>query len=313
MFAPAAAPAEGGCCAARGCSAEKQAACSAEKKAACAAASACTDVEECCQSKPAGEKPFPIAHNKGAKPIAVDLTGTSRDPAAFALIAFYARNMFNLTMLPPLVYFVLALASVDGKTKYICACGQSKNFPYCDGSHRAYNAEHGTSVGPTVVSKESTGKDTVWVCACGEAKGRVDGNPMCDGSHRKLPENQKPAEPAAAVPAATAAAPVAEAAPTAEAAAEPVVEASAEPVAEVASPAAAAEPAAVAERTAPVEAAVEPAAEAAAPAADAAAEAAAEPAVAVDSDAAESQPEGSDKPAASMLSSSYVEVKPDEE
>ena len=27
----------------------------------------------------------------------------------------------------------------------------SKNYPYCDGSHTAYNREHGTNLGPTVV------------------------------------------------------------------------------------------------------------------------------------------------------------------
>ena len=120
-------------------------------------------------------------------------------------------------MLPIVLFsflrFVVAVSRVspDGKTKYICTCGQSKNFPYCDGSHRAYNAEHGTSVAPKAVSKESTGKDQVWVCACGLAKGRAEGEPFCDGSHKSLAANQ---------PAAAAAAAVAEAEKPAEAAAE---------------------------------------------------------------------------------------------
>ncbi len=36
--------------------------------------------------------------------------------------------------------------------KAYCRCWQSKNFPYCDGSHRQYNAEHGDHLGPIVVT-----------------------------------------------------------------------------------------------------------------------------------------------------------------
>ena len=62
-------PAQKAECAAKGCSAEKQAACAA--KSACCKGG---DIEDagCCQNKEA----YPIAHNKGSKPIAVDLTGT---------------------------------------------------------------------------------------------------------------------------------------------------------------------------------------------------------------------------------------------
>ena len=29
-----------------------------------------------------------------------------------------------------------------GTTLYLCSCGESKKFPYCDGSHKAANARN---------------------------------------------------------------------------------------------------------------------------------------------------------------------------
>ena len=59
-------------------------------------------------------------------------------------------------------------------TKAYCACGQSKNLPYCDGSHR------GTDYKPFVVKIEKDGP--VAICACRQSKNR----PFCDGTHRDL-------------------------------------------------------------------------------------------------------------------------------
>jgi CDGSH-type Zn-finger protein len=62
----------------------------------------------------------------------------------------------------------------EGKTYYWCACGRSKNQPFCDGSHQ------GTSFSPEAYTAEKTG--TVYLCGC-----KKTGNtPMCDGSHNKL-------------------------------------------------------------------------------------------------------------------------------
>ncbi len=59
-------------------------------------------------------------------------------------------------------------------TKVWCACGRSKNQPYCDGSHQGS--------GFTPIRVEITEKKTVAWCGC-----RQSGNkPFCDGSHRKL-------------------------------------------------------------------------------------------------------------------------------
>ena len=56
-----------------------------------------------------------------------------------------------------------------------CACGRSKNQPFCDGSHE------GTGLQPKKVS--ITEAKTVAWCACKHSKT----HPFCDGSHSRLP------------------------------------------------------------------------------------------------------------------------------
>jgi CDGSH-type Zn-finger protein len=61
-----------------------------------------------------------------------------------------------------------------GKTYYWCSCGQSKNQPFCDGTHK------GTTFAPTPYTAEKDG--TVYFCGCKHSgKGA-----LCDGSHAKL-------------------------------------------------------------------------------------------------------------------------------
>jgi CDGSH-type Zn-finger protein len=61
-----------------------------------------------------------------------------------------------------------------GKTYYWCSCGQSKNQPFCDGSHK------GSEFSPTQYKAEKDG--TVYFCGCkNSGKGA-----LCDGSHSKL-------------------------------------------------------------------------------------------------------------------------------
>ena len=67
-----------------------------------------------------------------------------------------------------------------GQTIYFCSCGQSKKFPYCDGSHRAYNAANGTSLVPIPITNEDAADKDVWACMCGHSKNR----PFCDGAHK---------------------------------------------------------------------------------------------------------------------------------
>lgn len=55
-----------------------------------------------------------------------------------------------------------------------CACGESKNQPFCDGAHRT------TSFTPEMFNLAE--EQTVALCACK----RNGGGPFCNGSHSTL-------------------------------------------------------------------------------------------------------------------------------
>lgn len=61
-----------------------------------------------------------------------------------------------------------------GKTYYWCACGRSKNQPFCDGSHK------GTGFSPVSFTAEKAEK--VFLCGCKHSAKK----PFCDGGHKKL-------------------------------------------------------------------------------------------------------------------------------
>ena len=61
-----------------------------------------------------------------------------------------------------------------GKTYAWCACGGSKNQPFCDGSHK------GTSLAPKMYKAETAG--TVYFCGCKNSKAGA----ACDGTHKTL-------------------------------------------------------------------------------------------------------------------------------
>lgn len=61
-----------------------------------------------------------------------------------------------------------------GKTYAWCACGLSKNQPFCDGSHKT------TEMKPQVFTAEKDG--TQYLCGCKHTKSA----PFCDGSHKTL-------------------------------------------------------------------------------------------------------------------------------
>lgn len=76
-----------------------------------------------------------------------------------------------------------------GKDYYWCACGRSKNQPFCDGSHV------GTPFTPKKFSPNESGD--AYLCMCK----RTNTAPHCDGTHQTLePETDAPSAPATAAP-----------------------------------------------------------------------------------------------------------------
>ncbi len=68
----------------------------------------------------------------------------------------------------------IKIALENGKTYYWCACGRSKNQPFCDGSHKV------TTITPLAFTvTESKEK---MLCRCKQTANP----PYCDGSHKKL-------------------------------------------------------------------------------------------------------------------------------
>lgn len=66
--------------------------------------------------------------------------------------------------------------TIERGKKAFCACGESENKPYCDGSHD----RKGTGKTPCVV--EITEEKRYAICQCGQS-----GNaPHCDGTHNKV-------------------------------------------------------------------------------------------------------------------------------
>jgi len=66
------------------------------------------------------------------------------------------------------------VAVETGKTYFWCACGNSKNQPFCDGSHK------GSEFSPTRYTAEKDA--TVYFCGCKHSQNGA----LCDGSHKAL-------------------------------------------------------------------------------------------------------------------------------
>jgi CDGSH-type Zn-finger protein len=67
-----------------------------------------------------------------------------------------------------------AVEVAPGKEYFWCACGLSKNQPFCDGAHKA------TDITPMKYTTNQ--KKTAYFCGCKATKNR----PLCDGTHKKV-------------------------------------------------------------------------------------------------------------------------------
>ena len=68
----------------------------------------------------------------------------------------------------------LSVSLTKGEAYLWCACGMSKNEPFCDGSH------HGTKFKPQKFTVKRTG--TTRLCNCKKS----NGTPFCDDTHLSL-------------------------------------------------------------------------------------------------------------------------------
>ncbi len=67
------------------------------------------------------------------------------------------------------------VGTIPEGTHRLCACGESANKPYCDGSH----GRTGSARTPALFKAEADSQ--VAVCQCG----RSGNAPLCDGSHQR--------------------------------------------------------------------------------------------------------------------------------
>lgn len=61
-----------------------------------------------------------------------------------------------------------------GRKYFWCACGRSRNQPFCDGSHK------GTGLSP--VAFEAPASKKLYFCGCKQTRKQ----PLCDGTHNAL-------------------------------------------------------------------------------------------------------------------------------
>ena len=87
------------------------------------------------------------------------------------------------TSRPPLAPKVLSSAKITlgpSEEKWMCNCGLSKNFPYCDGSHSS--PANKTGLKPSPLKNTTDAAKDFYVCQCGHS-GKF---PLCDGTHKKV-------------------------------------------------------------------------------------------------------------------------------
>lgn len=81
----------------------------------------------------------------------------------------------NEKPLPEIAGRLPALLDLEPGEYHWCACGRSRNQPFCDGSHVGSGFE---PLRITVTRKTGT----LWLCTCKRSRQP----PFCDGAHNKL-------------------------------------------------------------------------------------------------------------------------------
>lgn len=68
-----------------------------------------------------------------------------------------------------------------GKKYFWCSCRFSANQPFCDGAHKAFRNEDGSSIMKSIhyVADETK---TLYFCGCKQSKHPI----LCDGTHNSL-------------------------------------------------------------------------------------------------------------------------------
>lgn len=72
------------------------------------------------------------------------------------------------------------IVELEAGTYYFCMCGQSKNKPFCDGTHLKMYSDMNNPIFPEKL--EVTESQKVSLCQCGNSGNK----PYCDGSHAKI-------------------------------------------------------------------------------------------------------------------------------
>ena len=111
----------------------------------------------------------------------------------FSFLSFYSSGEGDdcpchtkATSRPPAVPVTtgpVKITLAPGESKYICNCGLSKNYPFCDGSHRD-EAVNTSGLKPSPLKNETEEPKDFYVCSCGHA----GSFPLCNGTHKKVRE-----------------------------------------------------------------------------------------------------------------------------
>ena len=77
----------------------------------------------------------------------------------------------------------MAATLAPGEQKWLCSCGESATYPFCDGACFGSAAALAKNLRGVPFTNEGAEAKTFYFCACGHTKS-ADGT--CDGSHQRV-------------------------------------------------------------------------------------------------------------------------------